>query len=165
MPRDKNIPRRNTEACSEPGFSFHERAGRGRGQSYSTDEQFLARFMTCRWQTVFRGKGTCGAKFQKDSPLTVPTASVLIHDFMCWCVLCSLHTKSFPLSTWETPTPRPSSPFQTSLLRERFSPLTILSASGNSEHSAPRSCFQVLQLLTVSPAPLWVQLYLEGTFY
>lgn len=82
MPRDKNIPRRNTEACSEPGFSFHERAGRGRRQSYSTDDQFLARFMTCRWQ--------CSEAKEHAVPNSKRTLLLQSLQLACWSMtLCA----------------------------------------------------------------------------
>lgn len=111
---DKNIPRRNTEASSEPGLSFHKRARRGRRESCSTDEQFLARFMTCRWQKLFKLR-------QRNMRCQIPKglssysphiASMLIHDFTCWCVLYSLHTKSFPSPPEKLLLPAPQVPFK-----------------------------------------------------
>lgn len=122
------------------------------GQVYSIDDR----------PRSYWGKGTCGAKFQEESPLIVPTASVAIHDSMGWYVLSSLPPLSPPDKLL---LPTPPSLFQTPLLCECFSPLSILSAPGNLGHCVTRPRFQVFGLLTVLPSSFGVWLYLEGSFH
>lgn len=55
-------------------------------QVYSIDDRHCS-----NW-----GKGTCGAKFQKEAPLIVPAASVVIHESLCWYLVSSLPPLSPP---------------------------------------------------------------------
>lgn len=65
------LPSLNVWEESE-GWLLHGWAGSG--QVYGTDDRHCANWC----------KRTCGAKFGKEPPLTVPIASVLIHDSMFW---------------------------------------------------------------------------------
>ena len=110
LPRDKSIPRQNTEANSEPGLPFYEHARRIRRDS----THLMSSFWPGLWHVDDKhcsnwGKGTCGTQFQKDSSYDTysqradPWLQVLVHAIFST-------TKPISLSTWHTPTPCPSTP-------------------------------------------------------
>lgn len=108
------------------------------------------------------GKGTCGAKSQKDFP-------PLYLQPACWSMTPCVYTPCVAISS----TYRALSSLQltNSYFRNIFqispplwmflSLLSTLRALGNLARSATRPCFQILWLLTVPPAPFWVWLHLE----
>lgn len=116
-----------------------------------------------RWQTLFKLR-------QRDMWCQIPKRISSYGTYSergdPWLpvLVCDFFSTS-PLSTWQTPTPRPPSLFQTPLPCECFSPLSILSAPGNSGRCATRPLDLVVPLDLVSRYSaywLWLQLLLES---
>lgn len=110
------------------------------GQVYSIDDRPCS----------YWGKGTRGAKFQKESPLIVPTASVVIHDSMGWYVLSSLPPLS-PPDKLLLPTPQVSFKLPSPVNVSHHSPSSVLLGTRDivpldlvSRYLAYWLCFQLL---------------------
>lgn len=106
-----------------------------------------------RWQTLFKLR-------QRDTwcqiPKRISSYSTYSERADPWLhvLVCAFFSTS-PLSTWQTPTPRPPSLFQTPFPCECFSPLSILSAPGNSGHCATRPRFQIFPIMDCASSSFW----------